>query len=209
MGWDLLDDDTQPAEDPADEPWSASDDEDATWEDDPLVPEEAPDEDWALPGEGAEEFAETESRPLSPGPTLEDWAQESTEPEPEGWQGETDGPVVVGWSERASLPTWGIQRLPTRCSTDQEMSSLYVELRPGLPGRVTLVLGEQTVDVGVGERGDDLVARTRIKLVGLEFEATLRICGTSGPPHMVIGRDVLAGRFLVDPSLSWTQRSSA
>jgi hypothetical protein len=209
MGWDLLDDFDETPADPFDEDWSEVDDEGTDWQEKPGGEADGNGGDWeALEGaaQGSGTPGDGESASHS-GP--EDWADEEDLDGPEDtWPSEMEGPTIVGWSERASLPVWGIHHLPTRCSTDQETSTLHVMLRPGLPGRATLVLGDQSIDVGVGGVSDDLVALTTLRLLGQEFEATLRLVGTTGQPHLILGRDVLAGRFLVDPSLAWTQRGA-
>ncbi len=208
FGWDSLEEEEEVPPDPLEEPWPAEDEEGTTWEDEPLLETEATEEDWATmeveEGEQESFGDDPETAEFPP----EEWPEEVEESTDNDWIEEEASTVTVGWNEQASLPTWGIHKVPARCRTGLETSTLYVSLRPGLPGRVTLVLGDQTVDVGVGEMDNELVAMTLVRLVGREFEATLRIVGTSGPPHLVLGRDVLAGRFLVDAGLTWTQRRS-
>ncbi len=210
LGWDELTAEQPPEPDPLDGPWSTGDEEGTEgWEEEPSADPEPGVDEWE---EDAGETA-LDDNALDRPPTYADdepeaWAEDPDDPGIDGgWLQEADAPVIAGWSERASLPAWGIHNLPARLSTIQETSTLHVDLRPGLPGRVTLVLGEQTVDAGVGQLGEDLVARTTVRVVGKDVEATLRLVGTSGPPRLVLGRDLLAGNFLVDPSLSWTGRS--
>ena len=205
--WDTLDEDSVSTPDPLDDPWPEGEDKGGAWDEEPLTEDGEPVSTWGVSDDDDPLDDQPEPDELRTNEVeLGLWEDEGDAASDEEWLKEAVGPVVVGWSERASLPSWGIHRLPARCSTDQETSSLHVDLRTGLPGRATLVLGDKTVDAGVGELGDELVALTLVRLVGREFQATLRLVGTSGPPHLVLGRDVLAGRFLVDPSLTWTQR---
>jgi len=205
--WDLLDDDSETTPEDTGDPWSQSDDDGTALDEEPLLEPDEPPDSWPAIDDGDQPLDDVDLDDPDTDPGERDvWEDDAGTASDQDWLNESDGPVVVGWSERASLPAWGIHRVPARCSTDQETSALYVELRPGLPGRVTLVLGDQTVDACVGELGDELVALTLVRLVGREFQTTLRLVGTSGPPHLVLGRDVLAGRFLVDPSLTWTHR---
>ena len=201
LGWDELDEEEVPPPDPFDEVWPEDDEDDADWSEEPAE-EEADEDDWA-DAEQADDADDADEAFESPGgDTVEEPEAWETEPEEEDgeedWALELEGPVIVGWSERVSLPAWGIHRLPARCATDCETSTLYAELRPGVPGRVTLLLGSQSVDVAVGQHAGDLLARTVLRLGGAENEATLRLVATAGPPSVVVGRDVLAGRYLVD-----------
>jgi len=111
-----------------------------------------------------------------------------------------EAPVIIGWSPRVDFPRWGIADIPARCSTDLAASSLRVEVRPGDEGAVLLVLQGQEIAVPVTERDGDLVVRMTLLVAAKTFPVDLRLRATSGAPLVVLGRDALAGRFLVDVS---------
>jgi len=111
--------------------------------------------------------------------------------------------VTVGWMELSAFPEWGVADVRTHCATHHEISSLHGELHQPAPGRVGLSLGKSLLDLPLITGTQDLVVELEILLSGVRFRTQLSLIATSGPPLLVLGRDALAGRFLVDPSRSW------
>ena len=111
--------------------------------------------------------------------------------------------VTVGWMERSAFPEWGVSDIRTHCATHHEASSLHGEVRQAAPGRIGISLGQGELDLPLVTDTEDLVVELEILLSGVRFRAKLTLIATSGPPLLVLGRDALAGRFLVDPSRSW------
>jgi hypothetical protein len=116
--------------------------------------------------------------------------------------------VTVGWMERVAFPEWGVQDLKTWCATGRETSSLHGEIRQVAPGRIALSLGQGELDLPLVPDTEELEVELVVLLAGIRFPTKLTLVATSGPPHLVLGRDALAGRFLVDPSRSWVGNSN-
>ena len=116
--------------------------------------------------------------------------------------------VTVGWMERAAFPEWGVHDLKAWCATARETSSLHGQLRQVAPGRIALSLGQGELDLPLVPDTEELQVELVVLLGGLRFPTKLTLVATSGPPHLVLGRDALAGRFLVDPSRSWVGSSN-
>lgn len=203
---------------PEDEP-----DEDAGPEPEPSVWEEEPAEDLdstpssmeleLLPGEGAEEEgwwsgAEEELEPEpedEPSGTVFDERGGAPEAE-EGWgrwEEEASalprGLTLVGWRERALLPEHGIA-LEALLDTGSAITHLRGVLlgREGDRGRVA-VEGRE-LEVAVEEEGGVLVLRLPLELGGQRLELRALVERADGGPPLRLGRDALAGRFVVDAS---------
>jgi hypothetical protein len=118
------------------------------------------------------------------------------------------GLVTVGWMERVAFPEWGVKDLKTCCATSRETSSLHGEIRQVAPGRISLSLGQGELDLPLVQDTEALEVEMVVLLGGIRFPTKLTLVATSGPPHLQLGRDALAGRFLVDPSRSWVGSST-
>ena len=142
----------------------------------------------------------------NPPPEEEQWAleDESDEISDSLWM----ELVTVGWMERVAFPEWGVKDLKTWCATGRETSSLHGEMRQVVPGRISLSLGKSELDLPLVPDSEELEVELVVLLAGARFSAKLTLVATSGPPHLVLGRDALAGRFLVDPSRSWVGSSN-
>ena len=146
----------------------------------------------------------------------ETWLLESESTENTQWddppEEEDDGvleidsaPVLVGHRETVSLPDQEIHRLLARFATDSERSSLHGNIRQVVANHITLELGKAVIELPVFEENDTLWVAVCIQLGPLQFRGNLQVVATSGTPFLVLGRDIIAGQVIVDPSNSWIQ----
>jgi len=180
------------AEPEADEVWEADEptsDEDTDWDDDLLAPEADGDingEGWA-PTEGDWEAASD----------WDDVIEEEPAP-PDPFDDLPDAPSIVGWKTRVDLPEHGVAEVPARCSTDCSTSTFHVEVQPGEEDHVRLKVQGHEFEVPVKDESGELVIQLTLLVADKTFPMDLRIRATSGAPLLVLGRDALAGRFMID-----------
>jgi len=138
------------------------------------------------------------------------------EPEP-GW------PLIVGWREWAGLPRLGIARLEAKLDTGARTSSLHANSiepfqRGGgpwvrfdvsgeaetMPWHEAPIVDRRVVRSSNGEAELRFVIRTDLMLAGRTWpvEVTLTNRDRMELP-MLIGREAMAGRLLVDADKSW------
>ncbi|MGB3748332.1 MAG: RimK/LysX family protein [Rhodanobacter sp.] len=134
--------------------------------------------------------------------------------------------VTLGWRERLALPALGIVRLKAKLDTGARSSSLHVDtletfrrdgevwLRFSLhPGRrapavhaEARALDRRMVTDTGGRRTERWFIRSEVELAGMRFSVDINLTDRR---HMLfpllLGRTALSGRFVVDPSLSYTQ----
>ncbi|MGB3271249.1 MAG: RimK/LysX family protein [Rhodanobacter sp.] len=134
--------------------------------------------------------------------------------------------VTLGWRERLALPALGIARLKAKLDTGARSSSLHVDtletfrrdgevwLRFSLhPGRrapavhaEARALDRRMVTDTGGRRTERWFIRSEVELAGTRFSVDINLTDRR---HMLfpllLGRTALSGRFVVDPSLSYTQ----
>jgi hypothetical protein len=185
-------DEAPPREDPELE-WEDEDtcDEDTDWEDEVLLEEqraEDADDGWA--------------------PTEGDWEEElDWSDEPEQAREEEEDPLldeipqtpsIIGWKTRVDLPRWEVADVPARCSTDCADSTFHVEYHPAGDDRVRLLVQDREVEVAVSAESGELMIALEVLVAEKLFPLNLRLRATSGAPLVVLGRDALAGRFLID-----------
>ena len=141
-------------------------------------------------------------------------------------QSRSDPPAVLGWREWAALPALGIGAIKVKLDSGARSSSLHVEALETFHKATVLmvrfsvrvrrrdtqtrvcsapVLDRRTVTDSGGHRGERWFIRTDIELAGRRFGADVNLTdrGTMLFP-MLIGRSALAGRFRIDPALSYT-----
>lgn len=135
--------------------------------------------------------------------------------------------VTLGWRERLALPQLGIDVLKAKLDTGARSSSLHVDTleafqRDGAtwlrfsvhPGRRQLLavhceapaLDRRMVTDTGGRRTDRWFIRSEVQLAGVRFSIDINLTDRRHMLFpMLLGRSALAGRFIVDPSLSYTQ----
>ncbi|GLQ96901.1 ATP-dependent zinc protease family protein [Dyella mobilis] len=134
--------------------------------------------------------------------------------------------ITLGWRERLALPQFGIVSLKAKLDTGARSSSLHVDeletfSRDGETWlRFVLGLGRRSahpvqceaqardrrvvVDTG-GGRSERWFIRTEVMLAGKCFDVDVNLTDRRHMLFpMLLGRTALAGRFAVNPALSYT-----
>ena len=114
-------------------------------------------------------------------------------------------PLLVGHRENVSLPEQEIHRLLARFATDSPRSSLHGNIRQVVANHITLELGQAVIELPAFEENDTLLVAVCIQLGDIQLRGNLQVVATSGTPFLVLGRDLIAGQVIVDPSNSWMQ----
>ncbi|MEO9080250.1 MAG: RimK/LysX family protein [Rhodanobacter sp.] len=135
--------------------------------------------------------------------------------------------VTLGWREQLSLPQLGIGMLKAKLDTGARSSSLHVDTLEEFRRndatwlRFTLHLGRRpplavhceaqaldrrtVIDTG-GRRTERWFILSEVQLAGARFSVELNLTDRRHMLFpMLLGRTALSGRFMVDPSLSYTQ----
>lgn len=117
------------------------------------------------------------------------------------------GRVLVGAREWCTLPDLLRGALEVTFSPWAPASVLLGRLEPLAPGRAWLTLAGERVEVQgfVDDRGG-LLVETRIGLAGHCWSARFQVRDEAGPAPVVLGRDVLGARVLIDPSAEFLHR---
>ena len=136
-------------------------------------------------------------------------------------------PMLLGWRERVALPQLGIGMLKAKLDSGARSSSLHVDTLETFPRdgvtwlRFRLHLARRqphavcceapaldrraVTDTG-GRRTERWFIRSEVRLAGQSFSVDINLTDRR---HMLfpllLGRSALAGRFAVDPALSYTQ----
>jgi hypothetical protein len=138
------------------------------------------------------------------------------------------GPVCAGWKEYVALPDWGVRRLRAKLDTAARTSVLDVarcELgRAGgaLTARFHLALGRRrdrvrvveapvlglvTVTNSGGTAQQRPLVETTLRLGPVERRVRLTLADRSGMRYrMLLGRQALAGAFVVDAARAYVLR---
>ncbi len=136
-------------------------------------------------------------------------------------------PMLLGWRERVALPQLGIAMLKAKLDTGARSSSLHVDTLETFPrGGVTWLrfclhlarrqpqavcceapaLDRRAVTDTGGRRTERWFIRSEVRVAGQSFCVDINLTDRR---HMLfpllLGRSALAGRFAVDPALSYTQ----
>ena len=137
-----------------------------------------------------------------------------------------DNPLILGWRERVALPQFGIASLKAKLDSGARSSALHVETLEEFPRdgatwlRFALRVGRRNVrhaqcearahdrravtDSG-GKVGERWFIVTDIALAGVVLRAEVSLTDRRGMLFpMLLGRTALAGRFVIDPALSYT-----
>jgi hypothetical protein len=135
--------------------------------------------------------------------------------------------ITLGWRERLSMPKFGIASLKAKLDTGARSSSLHVEslevferggtdwlrfqVRTTRRGHVSAwceapAIGRRAVTDSGGHVTTRWFILTEVELAGQRFAAEMSLTDRR---HMLfpllLGRTALAGRFKVDPTLSYSQ----
>lgn len=139
------------------------------------------------------------------------------------------GPIahaVAGWREWVALPALDVDWVKAKVDTGARSSAIHAydvavthrdgvdiasfEIHPWQRSdldarRVELpVLDRRTVRSSTGHEEERLVVRTTIRIVGLDLDAELTLANRDDMGfRMLIGREALRGRVLVDPGRSY------
>lgn len=134
-----------------------------------------------------------------------------------------NGLTIIGTVERGTLPELGISSLPMRVDTGAATSSLHVEslqefkrggrnwvsfnLHPDIHNvnlgvRITTrVKGRKKVKSSSADTEHRIVIDTLLNLGGQEWVIQLTLTNRAQMTYpMLLGREAMAGRFLVDPA---------
>ena len=135
--------------------------------------------------------------------------------------------VTLGWRERLALPQLGIGMLKAKLDTGARSSSLHVDtleefrrddatwlrfsLHLGRHQQLAVhceapALDRRTVTDTGGRRTERWFIRSEVQLAGTRFSVDINLTDRRHMLFpMLLGRTALAGRFILDPSLSYTQ----
>ena len=136
------------------------------------------------------------------------WLDEEREPEAVPWP-DSDlrdqlaaGRRVLGLVERAHLPQLGWQGLHARCDTSSPSSRLHASWSAAdEAGVVSLQLEERQARLAPSCIAGDRRIRSQLVLAGQRIEVELAVHPPGDRAQLVIGRDILHGRFVVDVAL--------
>ena len=133
---------------------------------------------------------------------------------------------VLGWREWVGLPHWGITHLKAKVDTGARTSSLHTfdlewferdgkpwvrfEIHPWQRSTVDAVVAEAAVEStrdirsSSGEIDHRPVVRAPLFIAGRDVDAEITLTRRDEMGfRMLIGREALRGRFLVDPGVSY------
>jgi hypothetical protein len=128
-------------------------------------------------------------------------------------------PVIIGWKERVALPAWGIRRIIAKVDTGACVSAIHVDSIEELPdgrvrfevalkrdGSLTRAVESEVVRVARikpshGRAQERYVVRTAVEVGARSMEIELSlVCRKKMRCRMLLGREAVAGAFVVDPS---------
>lgn len=133
---------------------------------------------------------------------------------------------VLGWREWVGLPGWGVAHLKAKIDTGARTSSLHAfdldwferdgqpwvrfEIHPWQRSTTDAVVAEAAVEStrdvrsSSGEIDHRPVVRAPLSIAGHDVDAEITLTRRDEMGfRMLIGREAIRGRFLVDPSVSY------
>lgn len=135
-------------------------------------------------------------------------------------------PLLIGWREEAGLPDFGIERINAKIDTGAKTSAIHAfRIRETVIGGVDHVefylhpaqrrkkpevfcrapiAGRRTIRSSNGQEEERYVIETVLQLGPRRFRMDLTLTNRDAMGfRLLIGRDALARRFLVDPGASY------
>jgi hypothetical protein len=135
-------------------------------------------------------------------------------------------PPVLGWREWVGLPQWGVGHLKAKIDTGARTSSLHAfdlewferagdpwvrfEIHPWQRSTADAVVAEAAVEStrdirsSSGEIDHRPVVRAPVSIAGHDVDAEITLTRRDEMGfRMLIGREAVRGRFLVDPGVSY------
>jgi len=135
-------------------------------------------------------------------------------------------PLTLGWRERVALPQFGIASLKAKLDSGARSSALHVEsletflcddatwlrfvLRIGrkrpryVPCKARAHDRRAVIDSS-GRSAERWFIETEVSLAGVRFRTEISLTNRGRMLFpMLLGRSALAGRFVIDPALSYT-----
>lgn len=133
------------------------------------------------------------------------------------------GPVLVGWREWAEMPELGLIRVAAKIDTGARTSALHADSietfekdgqhfvrfdvsgeGESVPWHEAPVADQRSVRSSNGEVELRIVIRTGLSLAGQVWPIDVSLTNRERMElPMLIGREALAGRLIVDPGRSW------
>ena len=111
--------------------------------------------------------------------------------------------TVVGHREHVSLPQLGLHQMLARFSSDSSISAFYAEIHQSRGDHLTFKLDQLEIELPAFEQANNLWVALKLELAGVVLEGVFKVVSTSGQPYLVVGRDLMAGLLLIDPSGEW------
>ena len=111
--------------------------------------------------------------------------------------------VVVGHREHVSLPQLGLHQVLAHFSSDSSVSAFHAEIHQSRGDHVTFKLDQLELELPAFEQANALWVALQLELAGVVLEGAFKVVSTSGQPFLVVGRDLMAGHVLIDPSGEW------
>ena len=111
--------------------------------------------------------------------------------------------TIVGHREHGSLPQLGLHQMLVRFSSDSSLSTFHAEIHQSRGDHITFKLDQLEIELPAFEQANDLWVALQLELAGVVLEGVFKVVSTSGQPYLVVGRDIMAGQLLIDPSGEW------
>ena len=131
--------------------------------------------------------------------------------------------TVIGWRERIDLPDLGLQAIEAKIDTGAKTCALHAwNMRPvahdgeehveffsyGASGNRLLciapIIDVRTIRSSNGYEEERYVIAAALKMAGRQWKSHIALTDRSAMKHaLLIGRDALKGRFVVDPEIQF------
>lgn len=160
-------------------------------------------DEWETEDESAEEST-WEIAAQEEAEVLLDFENESDDEEEQDFEETGFAPTtVVGHREHVSLPQLGLHQILARFSSDSSISAFYAEIHQSRGDHLTFKLDQLEIELPAFEQANDLWVALKLELTGVMLEGVFKVISTSGKPYLVVGRDLMAGHLIIDPSGEW------